>query len=168
MQTLLIAALLASASVAAKKPARKHAEACPFVGVADIDGSGAVENLAGSGLPGAGRSVLGFDVDGPVGKLHVNGSGELRYSSSPPKKIKDATFTHVLLVDATLKGMHVAEPDKDLPQGVFADAVTIYLANSKGGKVALVAIPGQTDADACSEIDVKVGSEWKRCWTDCK
>ena len=167
MNSLLVAALMAS-SLGAKKPAKKHAPTCPFVGVADIDSSGAVENLVGSALPHAGTMVQAFDQDGPVGKLRVGGSGELHYAGSVPKKIKDATFTHVLLAEGTVKGVHVAEPEKDLPEGIFADAVTIYLADSKGGRVALVSIPGQTADDSCSEIDVKVGSAWKRCWTDCK
>jgi len=171
MQSLLAAALLASVVLGANKPsktAKKRAPSCPFVAVADIDSHGAVENLAGSGLPRAGTSVDGFDVDGPVGKLRVTGSGELRYSGSAPKKIRDAAFTHVLLVEGSVKRVHVAEPDKDLPEGIFSSAVTIYLADSKAGRVALVSIPGQSADETCSEIDVKVGGAWKRCWTDCK
>jgi len=168
MRWLLMALLLPLTAQA--KPTKRHptkrAAACPFVGLADVMSSGEVNNLVGLSLNKA-RSLLAFDVDGPAGKLWGSSSG-LRFIGGVPSKISNSTFTHVLLVDAKLKGLHVAQAGKDLPEGIFADAVQIYLADRKGGRVAVVSIPGQTQADACSEIDCKVGGAWKRCWTDCR
>src|SRR4051812_15383693 len=170
MRSLLIAVLAASLLGAAPTKAKgkgKGAATCPFVGTGDIDKDGNVQNVVGLDLK-SGLGVQAFDVDGAVGKLHANGSGELRFSGGVPAKVRSSTFLHALFVADSVKGVHVAEPAKDLPDGIFADAIQIYLADAKGGRVALVSIPGQTDDEACSEIDCKVAGKWKRCWTDCK
>ncbi|MBS2028333.1 MAG: hypothetical protein JST54_10550 [Deltaproteobacteria bacterium] len=171
MRTVLVAALVASLSLAAGKAGKggggKKGGGCPFVGVADIDKEGSVQNVQGL-EPKEGGAVQAFDVDGSVGKLHVTSSGDIKFAGGVPAKVKNAAFTHALLVDGSIKGLHVAEPEKDLPEGIFAEAVQIYLADGKGGRVALVSIPGENDADGCTEIDCKVGSAWKKCWSDCK
>ena len=166
MRTVLVAGLVAALSLGAKGAGKKGGS-CPFVGVADIDKDGLVQNVQGLD-PKSGGAVQAFDVDGSVGKLHVTSSGDIKFSGGVPAKVKNAAFTHALLVEGSLKGLHVAEPEKDLPEGIFADAVQIYLADGKGGRVALVSIPGENDADTCTEIDCKVGSAWKKCWSDCK
>jgi hypothetical protein len=168
-RTLLSCALVLSVALSALAAGKKGkgGSGCFFVGVADIDQNGGVQNLQGLD-PKPGGSAQAFDVDGKVGQLHVSGSGDLRFAGGVPAKVKASAFTHTLVVDGAVKGLHVAEPEKDLPQGIFADAVQIFLADAKGGKVALVSIPGEDDSDGCSEIDCKVGGAWKKCWSDCK
>ena len=166
MRTLLLAGL-AALTLNGKAAPKKSAGGCPFVGVADIDRTGAVQNMFGLD-PKSGGTVQAFDVDGAVGKLRVTSSGDLRFAGEPPQKVKSSAFTHALLVDGSLSGLHVAQPEKDLPQGIFAEAVQIYLADHKGGRVALLSIPGASEDDTCSEIDCKVNGAWKKCWSDCK
>jgi hypothetical protein len=164
MRTLgLIALLLLTAGKSA--PAKRG---CPFVGVADIAREGEVQNVVGGDLPRAGGSVLAFDGEGQVARLTMRGSGELRLAGEVPQKVKSNAFVHVLLVDAAVKKLRVLTPGKDLPEGIFPDAVEILLGDDSGPKVALVSLPGEGADDACSEIQCKSRGAWKACWTNCR
>lgn len=170
MHTLVLAlaalALNADPGAKPKAPRVVRENGCPFVGTADIDNKGEVQNVVGNELPPGGQSADAFDVDGPVGKLRVTGSGDLRLQGGVPAKVKNSTFTHVLVTD--VKSLRVAQPEKDLPQGVFPDAVQILLADHGGAKVVLLSIPGSVGSDECSEIQAKTKAGWKRCWSDCR
>ena len=164
MRNLALAALLLLAQGKSHAPK----SGCPFVGIADIDREGQVQNLAGSDLPRAGASVLAFDGEGQVARLGMRGSGELRLAGEVPQKVKTNAFVHVLLVDAAVKKLRVLIPDKDLPDGIFPDAVEILLGDDGGPKVALISLPGEGPDDACSEIQCKLKGAWSACWTNCR
>lgn len=167
--TVYALALLASLSLGADKKPKKvvvRENACPFVATADVNTQGEVENLVGNALPPTGDAVYAFDVDGPVADFRVYSSGDLRLRGSVPAKVKNATFTHALFTSE--KRLHVTQPEKDLPQGVFPDAVQILLADGSSAKVVLLSIPGSAGSDECSEIQAKVKGAWKRCWSDCR
>lgn len=162
------AAVLASVLLITLGKSRPASSGCPFVAVADLDREGQVQNVAGSDLPRAGAGVLAFDGEGQVARLTVRGSGELKLSGEVPQKVKANAFVHVLLVDAAVKRLRVLTPAKDLPDGIFPDAVEILLGDDAGPRVALISLPGEGPDDACSEIQCKQKGAWKACWTNCR
>jgi hypothetical protein len=152
-----------------KKSSSKERGGCPFVGVADVDKSGAVNNFAGTSMPKAGTEINAFDSEGKVGKLKVSkNEGEFKFEGSPPSRFQATLVNRVLLLPASLGNVHPIQAGKDLPKGTDPDSVTLLLADGSGPKVALLSVQSEgDDTTICDQIACKVGGAWKTCWSSC-